>query len=65
MRYAATAAPRVGVSWIGALYLIVGGIVAATHHYWSHLDTLKAWASALLGTVLWPLLLLGVNLHIH
>src|SRR5438477_399649 len=31
MRYAATtAAPRVGVSWIAALYLIAGGIVAAT-----------------------------------
>jgi hypothetical protein len=40
MRYAATnAAPGVGVSWIAALYLIAGGIVAATHHYWSHLDT--------------------------
>jgi hypothetical protein len=39
--------------------------VAATHHYWSHLDTLRAWGSALLATVLWPLILLGVNLHIH
>jgi Na+(H+)/acetate symporter ActP len=65
MRYAATASPRVGVSWIAALYLIIGGIVAATHHYWSNLDTLRAWASALLATVLWPLLLVGVNLHIH
>jgi hypothetical protein len=55
----------VGVSWIAALYLIIGGIVAATHHYWSNLDTLRAWASALLATVLWPLLLVGVNLHIH
>jgi hypothetical protein len=67
MRYAntATAAPRVGVSWIIALYLIIGGIVAATHHYWSNLHTLKAIASALLATVAWPLLLVGVNLHIH
>ncbi len=65
MRYAAQATPRVGVSWIGAVYLIIGGIVAATHHYWSNLHTLKAWASALLATVLWPLLLAGVNLHIH
>jgi hypothetical protein len=55
----------VGVSWIGAVYLIIGGIVAATHHYWSHLHALKAWGSALLATVLWPLILLGVNLHIH
>jgi hypothetical protein len=47
------------------VYLVIGGIVAATHHYWSNLHTLKAWGSALLGTVLWPLILLGVNLHIH
>jgi len=66
MRYAATtAAPRVGVRWLAALYLIVGAIVAATHQYWSHLHTLRGWGSALLGTVLWPLILLGINLHIH
>jgi hypothetical protein len=66
MRYAATtAAPRVGVSWLFALYLIVGAIVAATHEYWSHLHTLRGWGSALLGTVLWPLILIGINLHIH
>lgn len=63
--YAATAGPRVGVSWLLALYLIIGAIVAATHHYWSNLHTLKAWGSALIGTVLWPLILLGANLHIH
>lgn len=67
MRYASTArvGPRIGVSWLVALYLIVGAIVAATHHYWSNLHTLKAIASALLATALWPLLLLGINLHIH
>jgi hypothetical protein len=47
------------------LYLVAGGIVAATHHYWSNLNTAKAIVSALLATVLWPLVLLGVNLHIH
>jgi hypothetical protein len=66
MRYAATTAtPRIGISWIAALYLIAGGIVAATHQYWAHLHSLRGWGSALLATVLWPLLLLGVNLHIH
>ena len=67
MRYAptATTGPRVGVSWLTMLYLIAGAIVAATHHYWSNLHTLKAIGSALLATVLWPLILLGVNLHIH
>ena len=47
------------------LYLVIGGIVSATHHYWSHLHTWQAWVSAVLATVLWPLILFGVNLHIH
>jgi hypothetical protein len=66
MRYAATTAtPRYGVSWFVALYLVAGGIVAATHHYWNQLGTLKGWGSALLATVAWPLILFGINLHIH
>ncbi|MFL5955038.1 MAG: hypothetical protein ACJ76I_13130 [Gaiellaceae bacterium] len=61
----ATVGPRFGVSWFVALYLIAGGIVAATHHYWSNLHTLKAVLSAVLATLLWPLILVGVNMHIH
>jgi len=57
--------PRFGVSWFVALYLIIGGIVAATHDYWSNVHTLKPVVSAVLATLLWPLLLLGVSLHIH
>jgi len=47
------------------VYLVVGAIVAATHHYWAHLHTIKLVGSALVATVLWPLVLLGINLHIH
>lgn len=54
-----------GISWLFAVYLIVGGIIAATHHYWSNLHTVKTILSALLATVLWPLVLIGINLHIH
>jgi hypothetical protein len=61
----ATVGPRFGTSWLVALYLIIGGIVAATHDYWSSLHTLKAVVSAVLATVLWPLILVGANLHIH
>jgi len=61
----ATVGPRFGTSWLGALYLIVGGIVAATHDYWSNLHTLKAVLSGVLATILWPLILVGVNMHIH
>jgi hypothetical protein len=63
--YAPTATRRPGVSVILMIYLVIGAIVAATHHYWSTLHTFKQVASALLATVLWPLVLIGINLHIH
>ena len=63
--YAAMAGPRFGVSWLLALYLIIGGIVAATHHYFEHANTLRTVGSAILAVLLWPLLFLGIDLHIH
>jgi hypothetical protein len=56
---------RPGFSLLAVVYLVIGGIVAATHHYWSNIHSLKAFVSGLLATVLWPLILLGINLHIH
>jgi hypothetical protein len=35
-----------------------------THHYFVHLSGAKPIFSAVLAVVLWPLVLLGVNLHI-
>jgi hypothetical protein len=46
------------------VYLIVGVVVAWKHHYLT-LGFLRALASALLAVLLWFLVLLGVNLHIH
>jgi hypothetical protein len=46
-------------------YLIVGVLVAQSHHYLRHLHTVKAIASAVLAVVLWPIVLLGANLHLH
>lgn len=64
--YAPTATrSRPGVGLVLLVYLIVGAIIAATHHYWSNLHNLKQIGSALLATVLWPLILIGINLHIH
>jgi hypothetical protein len=67
MPYVGTYPARRGssVSLLLTVYLVAGGIVAATHHYWSNLHTIKAIISAVLATVLWPLILVGVNLHIH
>ncbi len=47
------------------IYLIIGVIIASSHHYFTHASTLKPILSAVLAVVLWPLLLLGINLHIH
>jgi hypothetical protein len=46
--------------WIG-----IGIAVAATHHYFNHLGTWRQILSALLSILLWPLVLLGIDLHIH
>ena len=64
--YAPTATrSRPGVSVLLLVYLVAGGIIAATHHYWSNLHTVKAIVSAILATILWPLILVGINLHIQ
>jgi len=67
VRYATAtrSTPRVGVSWLVVLYLVIGGIVAATHHYWQNIHSIKAIVSGILATILWPLILIGINLHIH
>jgi len=54
---------RIGL--VGAIYLIVGIVVASNKHYLSDIDTLREIVSALLAIVLWPLLLLGVDLHVR
>jgi hypothetical protein len=63
--YAASTRSRPGFSLLFVVYVAIGAVVAYTHHYWSHLHTAKAILSAVLATLLWPLLLLGINLHIH
>jgi hypothetical protein len=50
---------------IPLVYLVVGVIVAATHHYFQHVDSLRTVGSAILAVILWPLLLLGIDLHMH
>jgi hypothetical protein len=50
---------------IGAAYLIAGLIVAANDEYLRNLETVRRVVSAILAIVLWPLVLLGVDLHIR
>ncbi len=49
---------------LGLIYLIAGVAVAASHHYFAHLSTFRQIASAVLAVALWPLILLGISLHI-
>ena len=46
------------------VYIIVGVAIGASHHYFKHLDTIRLIASAVFAILLWPLVLLGVDLHI-
>jgi hypothetical protein len=52
-------------SLLTIVYLVIGAIVANSHHYFANTNTWKQVLSAALGVVLWPLLLLGINLHVH
>jgi hypothetical protein len=52
-------------SFIGLVYIVVGVAVAAQKHYFKDVDTIRLIASAVLAVVLWPLLFLGIDLHIR
>ena len=45
-------------------YVVIGFIVAASKDYLENLDTAKRLVSAILAVGLWPLLLIGIDLHI-
>ncbi|HZR93395.1 MAG TPA: hypothetical protein VFA44_13420 [Gaiellaceae bacterium] len=55
--------PRFGLLASG--YLVAGAVIASTHHYYVHAHTARAVGSAALAVALWPLLLLGIDLHIR
>ncbi len=46
------------------VYLAIGLVVASNNDYLTSLNDLSAIISALLAVLLWPLVLLGINLHI-
>ena len=50
---------------LGAIYVAIGIFVAASKDYFENLDTVKRVLSAVLAILLWPLLLLGIDLHIR
>ncbi len=46
------------------VYVLIGVIVASQHSYYAHLGSLSQVLSAVVATSLWPLILLGANLHL-
>ncbi len=47
------------------VYVGVGVALASSHHYLSNINGVRGVVSALLAVFLWPLLLLGIDLHIR
>ena len=58
-------APSYGSSIAGAVYLVLGILVAIANNYFDHLSTFGRLISALLAVLLWPLLLLGLDIRIR
>jgi len=52
-------------SFLGIVWVIVGIIVAATNDYFERLGTVRLLLSAVLAVLVWPLVLLGIDLHIR
>jgi spore maturation protein SpmA len=46
-------------------YLVVGIVVAADRNYLEHLGTVDDVASAIFAVLLWPLLLLGIDITLR
>ena len=53
-----------GIS-LGGLYLIIGVVVAAINDYFDSLGGLRAIGEALVAVLIWPLILLGVDVNLR
>ncbi len=47
------------------LYVVVGLAAARSHHYLGHVAAMRSIVAALLAVLLWPLALLGLDLHLR
>ena len=54
---------RIGI--VGIIYLVIGLVVASNDRYLRDVDTIREIVSAILAIVLWPLVLLGVDVRIR
>lgn len=49
----------------GAIYLVLGLLVAASQNYFDHLSTVSNVLSAVVAVMVWPLLLFGIDINIQ
>ena len=47
------------------LYVVIGIVIASSHHYFAHVNGVRSIVAAVLAIVLWPLVLFGVSLHLR
>jgi ABC-type anion transport system duplicated permease subunit len=52
------------VSLGGVIWLVVGVIVASSHHFLDHFQTVSQIGSAVLAVLVWPLVVLHVHIGI-
>jgi ABC-type Na+ efflux pump permease subunit len=53
------------ISFLGFVYLVIGIIVAAVNDYFDNMNTFKQVVEALIAVLIWPLILLGVEININ
>ena len=56
---------RPGINLFTVLWLVVGVAVAAAYDYFDHVENGRQIASAVLAVVCWPLLFLGIDVHVN
>jgi hypothetical protein len=47
------------------VYAIIGAFVAAAYHYFNHVGSTRGVLDAIIAILIWPLVLLGVHVHIR
>ena len=56
---------RLRFNLLALIYVAIGVAVAANYDYFERLGTIRGIISAVLAVLLWPLVLLGVNVNIR
>jgi hypothetical protein len=49
---------------IALAYAIIGAFVAAANHYFSHVGSTKGVVNAIIAILIWPLVLVGIDLRV-